>query len=481
MIQRTKTAIRTILPKNAFARGVSLLVGGTVGAQVLTVLAAPLLTRLYSSEDFGLLSVYTSLLALIGVISSLRYELAIPLPEDDGEAANIAVLSLIFVGLNTLLTCIIVLLLRQPVIDLLGVPALNSYLWLLPVGVMLSGAYKVFNYWSVRTKRFSTIAGTNLHQVLASLSIQLAAFKLGGIALLFGQVASQSVGTTSLGRSALKNAGFRQVSWGGIVLGAKRYRQFPILSTWGGLIDVASTKLPLLVVSGIFGVSEAGFLSIAERILQMPASLLGRAISQVFLSGAADANRKGELKLLVQKVSSNLIHIGLPPAVLIFLTGPDLFSFIFGDNWRQAGEFARWMTPWIYLQFISSPLSVVYLATEKIAQSVMWQTTLFIVNISALFIGVFINEVLATVMILSAANTACYIILFIWIARLSNNSLSTILGPMLFAALTATVCVIPILFVKFSFPNSTGPMIFAFITSVVLIIGRYFSLFTNKP
>ena len=74
---------------------------------MLTVLAAPLLTRLYSSEDFGLLSVYTSLLALIGVISSLRYELAIPLPEDDGEAVNVAVLSLIFVGVNTLLTSIL--------------------------------------------------------------------------------------------------------------------------------------------------------------------------------------------------------------------------------------------------------------------------------------------------------------------------------------------------------------------------------------
>ena len=107
MIQRTKNAIRTMLPKNTFVYGVSLLLGGTAGAQMLTVLAAPLLTRLYSSEDFGLLSVYTSLLALIGVVSSLRYELAIPLPEDDGEAANVAVLSLIFVGVNTLLTSIL--------------------------------------------------------------------------------------------------------------------------------------------------------------------------------------------------------------------------------------------------------------------------------------------------------------------------------------------------------------------------------------
>jgi len=119
MIQRTKTALRALLPKNAFARGVSVLVGGTAGAQVLTVLAAPLLTRLYSPEDFGLLAVSASLLALIGVISSLRYELAIPLPE-----ANVAALSLILVGLRALLTGVLVWQLGAAIADLLGVPAL---------------------------------------------------------------------------------------------------------------------------------------------------------------------------------------------------------------------------------------------------------------------------------------------------------------------------------------------------------------------
>jgi len=144
-MQSTKSALRALLPKNAFARGVSVLVGGTAGAQVLTVLAAPLLTRLYSPEDFGLLAVYASMLALIGVISSLRYELAIPLPEDDGEAANVAALSLILVGLSALLTGALVWQLGPAIADLLGVPALAGYLWLLPVAVLLSGAYQVFN------------------------------------------------------------------------------------------------------------------------------------------------------------------------------------------------------------------------------------------------------------------------------------------------------------------------------------------------
>jgi len=137
MIASAKAGLRRLLPKNTFARGVSVLVGGTAAAQLLTVLAAPLLTRLYSPEDFGLLAVYGSLLALIGVMSSLRYELAIPLPEDDGEAANLAVLSLILVGISALLSGVLVLLLDTAIADALGVPALADYSWLLPVGVLL--------------------------------------------------------------------------------------------------------------------------------------------------------------------------------------------------------------------------------------------------------------------------------------------------------------------------------------------------------
>jgi O-antigen/teichoic acid export membrane protein len=480
LITQTKNQLRRLLPKNAFARGVSVLVGGTASAQILLVLAAPLLTRLYKPEDFGLLAVYASLLALIGVVSSLRYELAIPLPEDDGEAANVAALSLILVGASTVLTGILVALLGPVIADALGVPGLSSYLWLLPVGVLMSGAYTVFNYWAIRTKRFSTIASTKLRQAIATIAIQLAAFKLGIIALLFGQVAGQGVGTTALGRPALDSAGFKQVSWGGIWRAAGRYRRFPIFSTWGGFVDTASTRLPMIFLFGVFGASAAGFLSIAERVLHMPASLLGGAIHQVFLSNAPEANRMGELRLLVQKVSSKLIHIGLPPAVLIFLVGPDLFSLAFGESWRQAGVFASWMIPWIYFQFISSPLSMIFAVVEKMEQSLMWQFMLLVSNILALAIGISINDLLMTIIMLSVFNSSLYIILLIWIARLSDNSVIVIFRPMIFSSLAAFFCSIPVLVIKLGFNNDTGLLGVAFVASILLVAARYFQLSVYK-
>ena len=92
-----RNQLQRLLPKKSFLRGVSVLVGGTAGAQIMSLLAAPLLTRLYTPEDFGLIAVYGSLLAIISVITCLRYELAIPLPEDEGVAANLVMLCLVLV------------------------------------------------------------------------------------------------------------------------------------------------------------------------------------------------------------------------------------------------------------------------------------------------------------------------------------------------------------------------------------------------
>ena len=73
---------------SAFATDVLKLVTGTTFAQIIAVLASPLLTRLYGPEAFGFLALFTSITSIIGVIACMRYELAIMLPKTDEEAAN---------------------------------------------------------------------------------------------------------------------------------------------------------------------------------------------------------------------------------------------------------------------------------------------------------------------------------------------------------------------------------------------------------
>lgn len=474
MIAQAKSTLSRLLPKNAFARGVSVLVGGTAGAQLLTVLAAPLLTRLYTPEDFGLLAVYASLLALINVISSLRYELAIPLPEDDAEAANVAALSLILVGLSTLLSGVLVWLLGPDIAEMLGVPALAGYFWLLPVGVLLGGAYTVFNYWSVRTKRFTTIASTRLRQALTSIVIQLAAFKLGGIALLYAQVAGQSVGTTSLGRPALASTGFRQVSWRGIAKAAGRYRRFPIFSTWEGFFNVSSHQLGPIGITVLFSVASTGIYALAHRVLSLPMSLIGGAIGQVFFASASAANRNGKLGSVVSHLHAKLAHVGLPAALLLMLVGPDLFGAIFGKDWRQAGEFGRYMAPWLYLQFISSPLSTVFCVTEQQLQGMSWQAILLGSRVIAILAGgLWLKNIEVTIILFSLASALSYLILILWIARLSGCPLILIAKSTLHAVAIALGCVFPIILYSMTGFTDSNSWIYALGLSAFLIMLRY--------
>lgn len=407
MIARAKAGIGHLLPKSTFARSVSVLVGGTASAQVLMVLAAPLLTRLYSPDDFGLLAVYAGLLAIIGVVSSLRYELAIPLPEDDAEAANVVVLSLLLITGSTLVTLVAVLLFGETITTLLGVPGLASYLWLLPVGVLLGGAYTVFNYWSIRTKRFTIIAGTKLRQALTVIAIQLTAFKLGGIALLFGQVAGQSVGTVGLSVPALKNPGFKQVTLHGIRQATRRYRRFPLYGSWAGLLNTAGGQLAPVAFAAFFGPGAAGLYTLAHRVLMLPMLLIGGAISNVFLPNAAVASREDKLGMLVNTVYDKLVGIALPPAILLMIAGPDSFALIFGDEWQGAGEFARWMAPWLFAQFCISPLSV-FIVLERQDLSLSMQAVLFALRVAALFLGYLTGSMYLTVIFFSIASAIGY-------------------------------------------------------------------------
>lgn len=408
MISQIRSFISRLLPKSDFARGVSVLVGGTASAQILLVLAAPLLTRLYTPEDFGLLAVYASLLALIGVVSSLRYELAIPLPDDDQEAANVAVLCLILVAVSTLLTGILVVLLRESIARALGVPHLAKYIWLLPVGVLFSGVFTVFNYWGIRTKRFATIAATKLRQAVATLTIQLTAFKLGGVMLLFGQVAGQSIGTASLAAPALVKTEFKNVSRAGVKKAAIRYRRFPIFSSWAGLVNTAGHQLPILILAAVFTAGSAGLYSLAHRILTLPASLIGNAIADVFFSHAADAHREGRIGEMYLRLQDALIQIGLPPALILIVAGPNLFALIFSEAWRDAGVLAQWLALGVFAGFVVSPLSQVFTILERQKAGLLLQIILFCARCVGVAIGAWLESLILAVALFSIASVFGY-------------------------------------------------------------------------
>lgn len=478
MMKRVKKRIHNLLPRNAFARGVSILMGGTIGAQALTMLVAPLLTRLYSPDDYGLMAVFGSLLMVLGVNACLRYEMAIPLPEDDQEAAHIVVLCLLIAIGVSLMAAAVLPVSGVWICDRLGVPALVDYLWLLPIGILLGAGYTVFNAWSIRTKAYSAIASTRIRQALATMLIQMGAYPLGAWALLTAAIAGQSIGTMRLARKTVSCNEFRSLDRAEIGRVTKRYIHFPLFSSWGGLLDTASREFPPLVFAAVFEPTATGFYALAYHVLSKPMALISGAVGQVFFANGVEAHRQGTLGILVTNLHEKLAHIAMPPLALLTLQGPELFSLVFGDKWQQSGVYAQWMAPWIYLMTVSSPLSTVLTVLEKQKHTLLFQVMLTSFRVAAVGFGIKMGDMLTTVKLFSLASAFAYFILLVMIVKFAGGKFMSYFSTSAMALVISGICMVPVVLgILFEFEQLPMDLKnIAILISICLISIRYVSL-----
>lgn len=355
--------------RQGFVRSVSVLVGGTVFAQALMLLVLPLLTRLYTPEDFSVLAVYASILGIISVAACLRLEIAIPLPQRDDDAANLLALALCCSAGVAGLSALIIAVFPTQIIDLVAQPKLEPYLFLLPLGVWLSSSYAALQFWSTRKKRFSIIAKTRMTQAIGGAGTQVG-FGWMGIAplgLVLGQMINSGAGIFGLVRDALKNdkPALQAITWTGMQRLFSEYDRFPKYSTFESLANSASIQLPIIIIAAIAAGPEAGFLMLASRVMFAPMALIGGAVSQVYISRAPDELRAGTLGIFTRKLLGGLVKTGVGPLIFVGILAPSFFPLIFGAKWQRSGEMIAWMTPWFVMQFLTSPVSMTLHITQN--------------------------------------------------------------------------------------------------------------------
>jgi O-antigen/teichoic acid export membrane protein len=355
--------LRAVLRERS-VRSVFALLGGTSLAQLLAVLALPVLTRMYTPDDFSILAVFTAVAVVISIAACLRFDVAIALPDSERDAAGLFVLSSFFCALISSITAIGVALVQYlPVGDLIAL-SVRRCLWLLPVVVLSLGLFSALQYLATRNKQFNGIAKARIKQAVACVFIQLL-LGYGWWAdvpgLLYGYIVGGLFGVWGLYRAALP-AGLKTLTvFTRTELRALfgKYEQFPRYSVFEALANSAGIQLSIVLIAALADGPEAGYLMIAMRALGIPMSLLGGAVGQVYLSEAPAAARNGSLGAYTEQVISRLMMVGVGPLVYLSIVGPTLFPFIFGPGWERAGELVLWMMPWFVLQFLASPISMV--------------------------------------------------------------------------------------------------------------------------
>lgn len=472
--------------KSKFLSDVLKLVSGTTIVQVIGVLASPILARLFGPEAFGLFAVFSSIVRILVIFMSLRYEFAIMLPESNEEAVNILAVSLGSATLISLLFVPFIWIGGPMLLQWLNSPGLVQYLWMIPLALFFGGldiGHPALNYWAVRVRRFEDLTLTRvINQVVATglkLAFGFAGFVSTGILIganVIGAVISPLVLVWRMWPET-KALMLRAVNWNAMGAGIKRYRKFPIYGIWSALLNTFSWQLPVFLLARYFSSTVVGFYSLGFRILQLPMSLIGAAIAQVFFSRAAEAHAQGELTPLVDSVFDKLVKLGIFPTLVLGIVGAKLFALIFGSDWYEAGVYVQILSVWAFFWFISSPLSTLLSVLEMQRFELQFNILLLVMRFIALSIGGILKDARLSIFLFSISGVVLYAYLCLVLLSKSNLSMRRIIEVFGNATLTFSFFGIALLFINYKFSNEW----FIFGTTGILTLMYYFLLYKQQP
>lgn len=476
-MDKLKQLIYSKIPAGSFVRNVITLMTGTTFAQALTILVAPLLTRLYNPADFGVFALYTSIVGVLAVIACWRYELAIVLPENDEDAANLLVLSILICFGMTALTLLMVALFRIPLANLLGAPELSSWLWLLPLSIIANGLFKALNYWSTRRKQFKRLAIRQITQSTVMSAAQVTAgviypsIKAGG--MIGGAIVGQLAATGKLAWQIGNEEGKQIIAvsqWERMKPMLTRYKEFPLYSSWAILLNTISIMLPALLLGYFFTPAVVGFFALGHRVLDLPMGVIGSSLAQVFFPQAAENHRQGSLGSITLMMFKRLVTLGMVPITLLTVVAPELFAIVFGNEWVIAGEYVRWLSLWIFFNFISSPISMVYMILEKQKEFLVFNILLVVTRILALVIGGLYDDALLSIRLFGISGFIMYLyfaVNILYIAGIRQSEVWSVIGLEILK--TIPYIFVPI-FVRFTFNNSLLFVLTAITAGIVFLI-----------
>lgn len=406
--------IKEELQSSSFFRSVLTMVSGTVISQIILIAVSPVIARLYFPEDMGVLASFGAIVAILGRLSAGCYEQAIVLPKTDKESNAVSLAGFGFALSFGIIITIISAVFYNPLVSLLKLQGeAASWFYLLGVFVFLTGVELVLNRVAIRNRHFRVIASTRITQQISSNSIKIGYgfYKSGAFGLFFGTLFSLISRVVRLGFGEYKLVFSKEnrPSWKDVKQSIIRYKKFPLISSWAGLLNVVSVQLPVVLFAALYSPAIAGYYALSHRILSLPMALVGQSISDAFLERAArEKENKKKLTLITVELYKKLLVMGAITMSFVTFYGDILFPLVFGENWMEAGRYAQWISIWIIFQLAISPLTQILNILERQGERLVWNILLCISRISFVFF-MFLDDIVLIIAIYSIISSVFYI------------------------------------------------------------------------
>lgn len=359
-------------------RNIFVLASGSALSQAILIITLPIISRIYSSEDFGIYAIYMGILAIISPFSTLRYETAILFKDNNHPTFTLLLLTTFIAMISSLG----VLLIGYIAIVGLEFDFNEEILILLVMMFFLGGISESLLLWHLRDSRYIFISFVKFAQAIITVTSQIFLFKFfEGNGLFYGYfIGLLFIVLIYIFYIIFKDYKILNVkqSMKFLKIAMVEHKKFPIFSTWTSIINTSANNITSILIGYFFSASAAGNFEMSKRLTRAPMALLGQSIYRVSAKevGALSA-KKAEAGRFLFKQFKNLCLITFIPFAFAILYFEELFILFLGEEWINAGVYAKAIAPWTYVVFISWPVTSAY-------NTFGYQSNLFLFNLGFL-------------------------------------------------------------------------------------------------
>ena len=413
--------------KSVFFKNVLKLVSGTLIAQLVTYSLSPIIYRFYSPEEMSYLTLFIKIVSFLAVISTARYEIAFPIPKRVEHAFSLYRKSFFFIKIIVLLSVVAVL-----IFDFFEIQKiyLESILYFIPLGIFLVAFNSQGLNWAIRIEDYKSINTSKILQSIANsiFCVLFGFLSFGEYGLLIAFVISLILSNIPywkvFNRTKKIMTSFKLKGRDFAIL--KSYSDFPLINLPHVMMDLTKELFIALFLISYFDKEVLGLYDFSYRMLRLPISIIGASLSQVLFKKVVDLiNDKQPIYKLVRKTTIVLFLISIVPFGILFLYGAQIFGFVFGDNWREAGVYSEIMAPWLMMNFIVSPLSQIPSVLKKQRSFFLLSFIISLVFVFSILINLifpFLDLNFSSILkIVSLGQFVFLAILIFWILRISKN------------------------------------------------------------
>lgn len=408
-----------------FIRALSVLVAGSAVSSLILLCITPILTRLYTPGDFGVLSIFTSVLYVLMIIVSFRYEAALVLPKQKKLA-----LSLLYIAnASTFIVAgiVIIVLIVTPFTTWIGIAETHNFFWILGLSLLFVGIFQTMNNWALRYEHYDIInrAKISMNTGQGFSQLLFGFLNVGVIGLLLGEMIGRLTGMIQYVRYYKKD----------LMLASKttlheakeavvRYKKFPLISSISNIIYSVSVNLPPLFLAAYFDVPTAGFYYLAQKILTVPENLVGFSATQVYLSQAAKMMQEGgDLKKHCLETVKHLFIIALIIIASIDIFAPIGFTFFFGHGWDTTATFIQILSLMYFTKMVLQPINGVFQVCEAFYTQVTAESIrLVLIIIAFIFASTHKMSPVEALWMISIMTTLGYIVCAIFAWQVMNKA-----------------------------------------------------------